>query len=179
MNVQLIDVLQDRHLWANKYDITSQDSFGIDGQIAREIATALGAKLHRRKRPRVRGKPTRTLGLTTFFFKRKNTSLSRTRFFRIIGRPSNFMSRRSRLIRSLRSRMRDSPATRAHIYHFYEPTEVWKQERACRKLTWRLQLQPNLGEAHHALGLCYYWFDRDYAKALREFETARKLLAER
>jgi tetratricopeptide (TPR) repeat protein len=39
-----------------------------------------------------------------------------------------------------------------------------------------LQLQPNLGEAHHALGLCFYWFDRDYAKALREFEIAKTLL---
>ena len=39
-----------------------------------------------------------------------------------------------------------------------------------------LQLQPNLGEAHHALGLCYYWFDHDYVNALREFEIAKTLL---
>lgn len=39
-----------------------------------------------------------------------------------------------------------------------------------------LQLQPNLGEAHHALGLCYYWLDRDFTSALREFEVAKALL---
>jgi tetratricopeptide (TPR) repeat protein len=39
-----------------------------------------------------------------------------------------------------------------------------------------LQLQPNLGEAHHALGLCYYWFNRDYENALREFGIAKTLL---
>ncbi len=39
-----------------------------------------------------------------------------------------------------------------------------------------LELEPNLGEGHHALGLCYYWFDRDYESALRQFAIAQSLL---
>jgi tetratricopeptide (TPR) repeat protein len=66
-------------------------------------------------------------------------------------------------------------ATRARIYHFYEPTNTWSKS-ARTEAAVALQLQPNLGEAHHALGLCYYWFDRDYANALREFEIAKALL---
>ncbi len=39
-----------------------------------------------------------------------------------------------------------------------------------------LRLQPNLGEAHLARGLCFYHIERDFARALPEFEMARRLL---
>ena len=35
-----------------------------------------------------------------------------------------------------------------------------------------LQLAPDLPEAHVALGLCFYYFERDYPAALREFSIA-------
>src|SRR5262249_20959956 len=44
-NVQLIDALQDRHLWADKYDLTLQESLGIDGQIAQAIASVLSVRV--------------------------------------------------------------------------------------------------------------------------------------
>jgi serine/threonine-protein kinase len=62
--------------------------------------------------------------------------------------------------------------TRANIYHFYEPTDSVRREARAEAET-ALQLDPNLSEAHHALGLCYYWCDRDYEKALQEFRTAQ------
>ena len=34
VNVQLIDALQDRHLWANRYDRTLADSLGLQGELA-------------------------------------------------------------------------------------------------------------------------------------------------
>ena len=50
-----------------------------------------------------------------------------------------------------------------------------EKEKRAAKPEMALQLQPNFGEAHHALGLCYYWFDYDYDKALREFAIGRAL----
>src|SRR5438094_715237 len=38
-----------------------------------------------------------------------------------------------------------------------------------------LRLQPNLAEAHLALGQCDYWIDQDYERALVEFGTAAVL----
>jgi tetratricopeptide (TPR) repeat protein len=35
-------------------------------------------------------------------------------------------------------------------------------------------LQPDLPEAHLALGFCYYYGDRDYERALAEFDIARR-----
>jgi len=37
-NVQLIDALHDRHLWANRYDRTLVDSLGLQGDLGRELA---------------------------------------------------------------------------------------------------------------------------------------------
>src|SRR6266699_2253370 len=65
-------------------------------------------------------------------------------------------------------------STRAQIFHFYEPLDSWKSKaRAEAELA--LRLQPNLAEAHLALGQCDYWIDQDYERALAEFGTAAVL----
>ena len=46
INVQLIiDVRNDRHLWANRYDRTVADSIGLQGELATQIAAALKTTL--------------------------------------------------------------------------------------------------------------------------------------
>lgn len=60
---------------------------------------------------------------------------------------------------------------RATIYHFHEPRTAWK-EMARREAETALRLQPELAEAHFALGLCIYWIDADYDRALAEFNFA-------
>src|SRR5207249_11342575 len=65
-------------------------------------------------------------------------------------------------------------STRAQIFHFYEPLDSWiLKARAEAELA--LRLQPNLAEAHLALGQCEYWIDQDYERALAEFGTAAAL----
>ena len=58
VNVQLIDAVRDRHLWAHRYDYTLSDSLGIQGQVAREIADALRVRLTPEEKSRVERKPT-------------------------------------------------------------------------------------------------------------------------
>jgi len=175
LNVQLIDALQDRHLWANKYDLTLEDSLGIDGQVAREIAMALKATVTSEEAARVKGKATENTQAFDLFLQAKEYEFKPDTFLQdyrtaeqlyvqAITLDPNFALAHARLA-----------MTRARIYHFSEPTEAWKKG-ARAEADIALQLRPDLGEAHHALGLCYYWFDRDYANALREFNLARKLL---
>src|SRR5206468_9163611 len=61
------------------------------------------------------------------------------------------------------------------IYHFYQPTESWKQKANAEALE-SLRLQPNLGEGHLALGLYHYYMEGDYAAALRELDLAAQAL---
>jgi TolB-like protein/Tfp pilus assembly protein PilF len=175
VNAQLIDALQDRHLWANRYELTLQDSLGVDGQIARAIADALHARLTPEEATRVQSRPTQNPQAYDVYLQAKTYEFNPDTFLQdyrtaeqlylqAITIDPNFALAHARLA-----------ATCARIYHFYEPTEPWKK-RARAEAQIALQLQPNLGEAHHALGLCYYWFDYDYGNALIEFGAARTLL---
>jgi adenylate cyclase len=58
VNVQLIDALHDRHVWANRYDRTLADSLGLQGELAAEIADALRVTLSPDEKARVERKPT-------------------------------------------------------------------------------------------------------------------------
>ena len=59
------------------------------------------------------------------------------------------------------------------MYHSYEPTAV-RREHARRNADEALRLQPDLPEGHLALGYSYYYGDRDYQRALTEFEIAKR-----
>src|SRR6266545_1153402 len=62
----------------------------------------------------------------------------------------------------------------AEVFHFYEPTENCKT-KARAEADIALRLQPNLAEAHFALGQCIYWMDQDYERALEQFDIATRL----
>src|SRR5215216_1567752 len=56
--VQLIDAQTDRHLWGRNYDRTLADSLAMQGDLATEIAAAVGATLSAQEKVRVEAKPT-------------------------------------------------------------------------------------------------------------------------
>ena len=58
VSVQLIDALTDRHIWAQNYDRTLADSLALQGELATEIAAAVGATLSPQEKARVEAKPT-------------------------------------------------------------------------------------------------------------------------
>jgi TolB-like protein len=175
MNVQLIDAVQDRHLWANRYDLTLQESLGIDGQIARAVASALNAKLTPDETARVTDKPTENTQAYDLFLQAKEFEFKPDTFLQDYRTAEQLYVQAITLDPKFALAHARLAVTRARIYHFFEPTEAWSKS-ARAEATLALQLQPKLGEAHHALGLCYYWFDREYAKALEQFEIAKKLL---
>src|ERR1051325_7973797 len=59
------------------------------------------------------------------------------------------------------------------MYHNFDPTPG-RREKARRNADEALRLQPNLPEGHLALGFSYYYCDRDYERALAEFEIAKR-----
>jgi len=59
------------------------------------------------------------------------------------------------------------------IYHSSDPNPE-RREKARLNANEALRLQPDLPEGHLALGLSYYYGDRDYERALAEFEIAKR-----
>src|SRR5438874_2241637 len=58
-------------------------------------------------------------------------------------------------------------------YHSFDPVPA-RREKARHTAEEALRLQPDLPEAHLALGFSYYYGDRDYQRALAEFEMAKR-----
>ncbi|MEO7724685.1 MAG: tetratricopeptide repeat protein, partial [Chthoniobacterales bacterium] len=175
VNVQLIDAEQDRHLWGDRYDRTIKDSLGLEGELATEIAEALRARLTPEEKERVAKKPTQNpeaylLYLQALPYEQgPDTLLQDYRqavdlYTRAIALDPEFALARAHLA-----------STCAEIFHFHEPLDTWKN-RARSEAEKALRLQPDLGEAHFALGQCAYWFDEDYERALSEFAIAQKIL---
>jgi len=58
VSVQLIDARTDRHVWGENYDRKVADSVSLQGELATEIASAVGATLSPQEKARVEAKPT-------------------------------------------------------------------------------------------------------------------------
>ena len=174
VNVQLIDALHDRHVWANRYDRTLVDSLGLQGELAAEIADALRVTLSPEEKGRVETKPTQNPDAYVFYLRANQISrnpdtlledykTAEQLYMQAIALDPGFALAHARLA-----------SVRAEIFHFYEPTESWRTKARAEADT-ALRLQPNLAEAHFALGQCIYWMDHDYARALEQFEIASRL----
>jgi TolB-like protein/Tfp pilus assembly protein PilF len=174
VNVQLIDALHDRHLWANRYDRTLADSLGLQGELASEIAEALRVRLSPEEKARVETKPTQNADAYVFYLRanqiernpdtlQEDYKTAEQLYMQAIALDPNFALAHARLA-----------STRAEIFHFYEPIDAWKT-KARSEAELALELQPNLAEGHLALGQCIYWMDQDYQRALEQFDTASRL----
>jgi TolB-like protein/Flp pilus assembly protein TadD len=174
VNVQLIDAVQDRHLWANRYDRTLDDSLGLEGELAREIAEALRATLTPAEKALIERKPTDNARAYELYLQGRQYELKPDTFLQDYRTAEQLYVQATTLDPKFALAFVRLAETHARIYHFYEPVDTWKK-KARSEAERALELQPNLGEAHHALGLCYYWFERDYDNALREFAIGRSL----
>jgi len=174
VNVQLIDARTDRHIWANRYDRTLTDALGLQGELASEIADALRANLSADEKTRVAIKPTQSPDAYVFYLRANQISrnpdtlledykTAEQLYTQAIALDPNFALAHARLA-----------SVRAEIFHYYEPTDAWKL-KARQEAETALRLQPDLAEAHFALGECIYWMDQDYERALEQFDIASRL----
>ena len=174
INVQLIDALHDRHLWANRYDRTLVDSLGLQGELAAEIADALRVALNPEERARVEKKPTENADAYVFYLRANQIERNPDTLLEDFKKAEQLYAQAISIDPKFALAHARLASTRAATYHFYEPLDSWKKSaRAEAEIA--LQLQQNLAEAHLALGQCIYWIDQDYDRALSEFKTALQL----
>lgn len=174
LNVQLIDTRKNRQIWASHYDRTLDDSLGLQGELANEIADALRATLSDDEKALASAKPTRSADAYVFYLRANQIShnpdtllegykTAEQLYMQAIELDPNFALAHARLA-----------SVCAEVFRYYEPTESWRT-KARAEAEAALRLQPNLAEAHFALGECIYWIDQDYDKALEQFEIASRL----
>ena len=174
VNVQLIDARNDRHIWAHRYDRTLTDSLGLQGELAREIADALRASLSADEKARVAIKPTQNADAYVFYLRANQISRNPDTLLEDYKTAEQLYRQAIALDPGFALAHARLASVSAEIFHYYEPTDAWKSKARAEAET-ALRLQPNLAEAHFALGQCIYWMDQDYDRALEQFEIASRL----
>ena len=172
VNVQLIDANTDEHVWANDYDRDVTDVFAIQSDLAREIANALQAKLSPAEKSQMTRKPTengeaylafvQAHDLSCFYEDHGKLKQSEQLYQRAIDLDPNFALALARY-------------SQLESWMVHDGDRSPERRNKARSLAERaLQLEPDLPEAHMALGFSYYYGDNNYDAAVREFEVAQR-----
>ena len=176
VSVQLIDALTDRHIWSENYDRTLADSVTVQGELASEIAAAVGATLSPQEKARVEATPTKNTAAYDAYLRGRALEGEWTTDF------SNFES----AARSYQAAVTLDPsfalawvylssADSALYWNGVDPTPT-RLAAAKDAADRAVALDPNLPEIHLALGYYRYYGLRDFKGALEEFQLAEKSL---
>jgi TolB-like protein len=172
VNVQMIDAYNDRHLWAQVYDRELTDVFAIQSELAQKIATAFKATLSLDEQQRIERKPTQNS--EAYFL-----ALRAHEIFNRPDRHHDDVARAEALYEeaiALDPTFALADARLSHLeswsYYAIEPVPL-RMRKAREAANEALRLQPDLAEAHLAIGLVHYYLDHDYDHALSELAIAR------
>ncbi len=136
VNVQLIDALKDRHLWAHRYERTLADSLGLQGQLAAEIAEALRVALSPEEKSRVEAKPTDNAEAYVAYLRANQIARNPDTLLADFMKAEEFYRQAVSLDPQFALAHARLASTQAAIYHFYEPLESWKSKaRAAGRLS--------------------------------------------
>jgi tetratricopeptide (TPR) repeat protein len=174
VSVQLIDAQTDRHLWGQNYDRTLADSLALQGDLATEIAAAVGATLSPEEKARVEAKPTNNPAAYDAYL--------RGRAFPG-GSGWHLYGDLEGVIRSYQEAVKVDPnfvlawaylsIAQSQSYRLGFDSSPVRLAAAKDSLDRALALDPNLPEVHLALGY-YRSNEHDYPAALAEFRQAEK-----
>ena len=175
VNVQLINASNDEHLWAEDYDRDLTDVFAIQTDLAQKIARELQAKLSPTEKAQIERKPTQN-GEAYLTFVQAHDLFTRPDKFRAdTEKAEQLFEQATRLDPDFAEAFAGLAWVEDWIYHTFDPTPA-RKEKAGAAAARAVQLQPELPEAHLALGFYHYYCERNYEAALDEFAIAKRSL---
>jgi TolB-like protein len=173
INVQLIDVDTDTHLWAEIYDrdLTADNIFDIQSEITKAIASALDTVLSDSDQAELAKRPTQNLAAYDAFLEGK---LQASLYVRGAAPLLESINHFNDAIASDPG-FGEAYALRAYseiAVHWYTPEEGDWVAAANESLRMAAKLAPDAIETHMARGYYHYWGHLDYVAADAEFELA-------
>ncbi|MEY2520171.1 MAG: hypothetical protein QOF24_1930 [Verrucomicrobiota bacterium] len=172
VNVQLIDAVNDEHIWAEDYDRDLTDVFAIQTDLAQKIAHELRAHLSPAEKIMMTQKPTQNGEAYLAFVQAHDLQTHRDDLPKL-KQAEQLYDRALQLDSRFALAAAGASRLQSWIYHSFEPTELHKNK--ARVLALRaLKAQPAMPEGHLALGFSVYYGERDYEQALREFAVAER-----
>ncbi len=179
INVQLINARTNAHIWAKAYTKTLIDVFGVEGEVAGKIATALDAKLSPAQTADLAAVPTTNRAAYDAFL--------RAEYQANLGNTNYATANWKAAIPLYRKAVEADPkfALAYARLSFVESELAWfggagesveQLNRSARADARRaLKLSPRLAAAKLALGFTEYYGHRNYPAALKAFSAVVKL----
>ena len=175
VNVQLINVDNDQHIWAEDYDRELTDVFAIQSDLAQKIAGELRAQLSPTEKAQIERKPTENSDAYLAFVEGHDLLTRPDRLRVDTERAEQLFEKATRLDPNFAGAFAALAWVEDWGYHTFDPTPA-RKAKAQAAAEEAVRLQPDLPEAHLALGFYHYYCERDYQRALDEFAIARKSL---
>jgi TolB-like protein/Tfp pilus assembly protein PilF len=172
VNVQLINADTDEHIWAEDYDRDLTDVFAIQTDLAQKIVGQLQAKLSPAEKAQIEQRPTENGEAYLAFVQAQNLGCALEDFDKL-KQSEQLYERAVQLDPNFALALARSSLVQSWIVHNFDRTSE-RREKARTLAERALQLQPDMPEAHLAVGYSYYYGDNNYDAALREFEIAQR-----
>ena len=177
VNVQLIRGATDAHVWAESFDRKLTDVLTVQSDVARAVANQLRAHLSAQEEQLIAARATVNVEAYDAYL----------RGLAYAVKPGMSAGSMLGAQRHLREAVRIDPQfalawallsyidSLSYLSLNLQPTEALREEARHAAET-ALKLQPNLGEALHAIAFYHYACLKDYDRAVRYFEQARRFL---
>src|SRR5438309_7878428 len=171
ITVQLINALNDSHLWAETFDRKLTDVFSVESDVAQRIAGSLEAKLSGREKTEIAAIGTRNPQAYDAYL--HAIALINGQDKSDIDKCIEYSQRSAALDPNYAEAWALLSISAAQRFWIFDHTPA-DSEIARTAADKAIALQPELSRAHTALGSYYYYCLQDYERALGEFEAARK-----
>jgi serine/threonine-protein kinase len=173
---QLISVADDTQVWSDTYDRVVDDIFEVQSDIASQVIGQLDVALLGSEQQAITARPTDNLEAYKVYLRgweywthpdlsQKNFQVAAQMFQRAVELDPAFAVAHAYL-----------SLAHSRIFWFGGDASPKRMVQARAAADRALQLEPNLGEGHMALGYFHYYGSRDYETALEEFQQAEQLL---
>ena len=171
ISVQLVNAINDSHIWAETYDRKLIDVFQVESDVAQKIANSLEAKLTGREKKEISRIGTANAEAYDAFLRALAVLHAQG--------PEN----EKKLVEFARRAVALDPnyaeawamlgIAEAQKYFDFERTDA-QSMRARTAAETALRLAPEMADAHGAMGMFYYYCLQDYDRALTELNIARE-----
>jgi TolB-like protein/Tfp pilus assembly protein PilF/class 3 adenylate cyclase len=174
VNVQLIRAGTAEHLWAESYNRTLDDVFGVEGEVANAIADQLNAKLTGAEQKAVAEKPTQNTAAYDSYL--RAVAIDNAQTLEITKRVAGLYAEAVQLDPQFALAWARLAVARSQLYFNGIDLETNSGPAVKEAADRAMSLQPELGEAWLAQGVYRYRILRDFHGALESYKEALRRL---
>ncbi|HEU4929893.1 MAG TPA: protein kinase [Candidatus Krumholzibacteria bacterium] len=174
ITTQLIRIDDDTHLWADNFDRVYEQIFSLQSEIAQRVATALDVTLLEPERAALAVKPTKNLDAYDSYLRGRSlyeqahtpedADAALATIEQAVAMDSTFARAQAYLARTYSNQYFN------HLHH-----ELPRVKQARTAALAAMRHTGNQPAGHVAMGYYYYYAERNFDRALTEFQSAAKL----